>query len=301
MTPSDPRCVVAIDVGGSVLKGAVVDGAAQVRLLARRPTPTDGAAAVVTAVVDLFGELCAAHQVQGLGVVVPGLVDEATGTAVFSANLGWCDVAFRDLLAAHVDVPVSFGHDVRAGGLAELRLGAAFGARNALVVPIGTGIAAAVVVDGHAVTGVGYAGELGHTVVDPTGTPCSCGARGCLETVASATAIARRYEQRSGRHVDGAHEVVQRLGTGDAVADAVWDEAVTALAGVLGTATALLAPEVIVLGGGLAEAGDVLLHAVRTRLATAMGFEPRPRVLAAKLGDLAGVHGAALLALDAPN
>jgi glucokinase len=291
--------VVAVDVGGTVTKAAAFD--ADLRPLAelRRPTPRTGVASIVAGVGELVDELsAAAGPPAAAGVVVPGVVDERDGIAVFSANLGWRDAPLRQLLTDRIGLPVRFGHDVRTGGLAEVRVGAARDADDALFVPIGTGIAGAVVAAGRIVTGTGYAGEIGHVVVDPAGDPCGCGARGCLETIASAAAIARRYTARTGIAVAGAVDVVSRMSEGDEVASAVWDEAMAALIAVLATAVAVTAPEVVVLGGGLAESGDLLLDAVRAGLDERLTLQPYPRVVPAELGDRAGVIGAAILALD---
>jgi glucokinase len=145
--------------------------------------------------------------------------------------------------------------------------------------------------------GSGQAGELGHVVVRPGGPPCACGQRGCLEAISSARAIADAYVARSGRPVDGAMEVCARLGS-DPVAQEVWQDAVEALADALLIVHALLAPSRIVLGGGLAGAGEALLAPVRSRLERAGGLEPAAPVVAAQLGSRAGVIGAALAALD---
>jgi glucokinase len=233
-----------------------------------------------------------------LGVVVPGLVDAAAGMARYSENLGWRDVAFAARLARATTLPIAFDHDVRAAGAAEQRLGAARGYRDVAFVPIGTGIAAALVLDGQPYAGGGWAGEIGHIDVG-SGLACVCGSAGCLETVASAAAIARRYTERSGRPVRGALGVAGRLGGGDPDATAVWDEAADALTFALAAIAAVAAPELIVIGGGLSGAGDVLLDALRRRLATRLSVTQRhPRLCVAALGDQAGLLGAALLAWD---
>jgi glucokinase len=167
------------------------------------------------------------------------------------------------------------------------------------VVVIGTGIAVTLVTGGAVVHGgSGQAGELGHVVVRPGGPPCACGQLGCLETISSARAIADRYAAHSGRTVDGAVEVWARLAS-DPVAQQVWQEAADALGDALQIVRALLAPSRIVLGGGLAGAGDALLAPVRARLERTAGLQPAPPVVAAQLGARAGVIGAALAALDA--
>lgn len=300
-----PALVAAVDLGGSCLKGALVDTDGALVAEQRAATPAAaGPGAVVQALVRFAAALIEQGRQRGgsvaaAGVVVPGIVDEDRGVAVLSANLGWRDLPLRSLLAARLGLPVAFGHDVRAGGLAEARVGAARGAQDALFVPVGTGIAAAVLISGRPVVAGGYAGELGHVVVDPAGPPCACGARGCLETIASAAAIARRYAERTGRAVDGAAEVARRVAAGEGAARTVWDEAVEALAHALATCTSLLAPEVIVVGGGLAESGELLLAPLRRALEARLSFHRRPRVVRSRLGDTAACRGAALLALEA--
>ena len=298
-----PSCVIALDVGGTVMKGALVDRDLGILAEQRRPTRGSGAGTVVEAIGDAVAELAALAEdrgliVHGAGVAVPGIVDEAAGRAVYSANLGWRDLDLAGLLAERLGTTVALGHDVRAGARAEAAIGAARGIRDVVFMPIGTGIAGAVICDGRVVSGGGYAGEIGHLVVRPGGDPCPCGGRGCLETVASAAAIAARYAARTGRPAAGAADVVRRLDQGDQQAQEVWDEAVAALADALAATAALVAPEVVVLGGGLAEAGDRLLVPLGARLAERLTFQRRPRLVRAVLGDRAGCLGAGLLAWD---
>ncbi|HEX4701660.1 MAG TPA: ROK family protein, partial [Pseudonocardiaceae bacterium] len=186
---------------------------------------------------------------------------------------------------------------VAAYGLAEQRMGAARGARDAVVMPIGTGIAGALIMDGTLRSGGGYAGEIGHVDVGH-GLPCGCGLTGCLEAIASSAAIARRYTEKTGRAVPGAAEVLDAVTEGDTVAVEVWDDAVDALARGIRVLATLLGPEVVVLGGGLAMAGDLLLAPVARRLASLLSFQRRPELRLAELGDEAGSLGAGLFALD---
>ncbi|MER6615433.1 ROK family protein [Streptomyces xantholiticus] len=295
-------CVIALDVGGTGMKGALLGRDRGPLAELRRPTPgAAGPDAVVDAITAIVGTLAEEAAARGLrvhraGVVVPGVVSEELRTAVHSANLGWRGLPLAALLEARTGLPVTLGHDVRAGGAAECLLGAARGARDVLFVAIGTGIAAVVVCDGRPVRADGYAGELGHVVVEPGGARCACGGRGCLETVASASAIATAFTERSGRRTAGAADVAVRVQQGDSHARAAWDRAADALATALATVTTLLAPELIVLGGGLAEAGGVLLDPVRDRLAARLTFQRRPRLVQAELGDRAGCLGAGLAA-----
>ncbi|MER7458988.1 ROK family protein [Micromonospora sp. NPDC126480] len=298
--------VVALDVGGTGMKCALVHRDGTVAHAERHPTDAArGPAAVVETILDVADALAGKARLDGLtpvalGVAVPGVVDEARGVAVWSANVGFRDVPLRALAEARLGLPAALGHDVRVGGLAEARLGAGRDARHVLFVAIGTGIAAAHVVDGTAAVGAhGAAGEIGHIQVRPGGPRCGCGRPGCLEALASASAVARRYaEVTAGTAVVSAAEVATRAAAGEPAAGRVWTEAVEALADGLATGQALYDVETIVLGGGLAQAGAQLLDPVRAALHERMTFHREPRLVAAALGDEAGCLGAALLALD---
>jgi glucokinase len=296
--------VLAFDVGGTDLKAALVDASGRIVELLRRPTPLAGEEtgdAVVAAAAALRDEFRRTHpQIEPLaaGLVVPGHVDEARGVGVLAENLGWRDYPFRERAAGALALPVSFSHDVRAAGEAEYRLGAAKGFRDVVVMAIGTGIAAAIFIDGTLFTGGGMAGEVGHSRV-ADGPDCACGGRGCLEAVASAAAIARRYTALSGVPASGSREVLERAAAGDPAARAIWDSALDALALDLSHTVALLAPEAIVIGGGLAQAGDDLFVPLAQRLDGILTFHRRPALLAARIGENAGVIGAALRAREA--
>lgn len=290
--------MIAVDVGGTETKAALVTGTPTgVRPVKQQRRPTrHGGDAVVEDVTALVDELRAAseHPVDAIGVVVPGIVDEAAGTGVYSANLGWRNHPFRARLESATNLPTAFGQDVRAGGLAELRQGSAKGLRNAVILPIGTGIAAALVLDGRISTAPG---EIGHVDVGH-GDPCACGQTGCVEARASSAAIARRYTRRTNRPVNGAADVARLLDSGDTDAAAVWTEAVDALAKGILLLAALLGPEAVVLGGGLALAGPLLTDPLGGRLDELTTFQRRPELRPAALGDEAGCLGAALLAID---
>lgn len=295
------ECVIAIDVGGTAIEAALVDERGGMLSPTSTPTVRNRAADdVVGQVTEIVrnSEAVAAERGRtplAVGVAVLGLVDDEAGVAVLSANLGWRDVPIRALIEKTTTLPVAFGHDVRAGGLAEAVLGAGQGVWDHLFLAIGTGVAAAIVLDGRPYVGTGYAGEIGHIVVDAEGTECGCGGRGCLESIASASAIARRYARRTGTNVAAA-EVAARAAAGDPQAVAVWDEAVDALAVGLAAYVSLLAPQRVVVGGGLAGAGDQLLEPLRARLAERLSFQRTPELLAAALGEQAGCLGAGLLA-----
>lgn len=289
--------MVAIDVGGTTVKAAYVDTTGTFGAPVRPATPVRSATTadeVIDLVVRTADALAPSPDVP-LGLAVPGIVDEERGVAVFSENLGWRDVDFVRRIGERTRRPVHLSHDVRASGLAEVTIGAGRGASDVVVVTIGTGIAAAVIVNGLPVVREGFAGELGHVVVDVNGTPCLCGNRGCLETVASAHAIGRRYSEQSGSAVAGAKEVLARAGDGDRVAMRVWDRAIDGLAEVLASVSAVLAPERIVIAGGLSEAGEALIRPLSERIAARYVVRPVD-VRRAELGQDAGLVGVALAA-----
>jgi glucokinase len=299
--------VLAFDVGGTDVKAALVgvdDAGGTARTVLRSPTPLAGEqtpALVIAEVARLAAELRARHPEAtpaAAGLVVPGVVDEERGLGVWSENLGWRDAPLRAMAQDALGLPVAFGHDVVAGGLAERQLGAAAGYDDVAIVTVGTGIAAALVVGGRPHRGGGLAGEIGHAPVAGSDEPCACGRRGCLEATASAAAIARRYGASTGTGVSGARDVLARATAGDAVAHAIWDSAVAALAFSFTHLVAVLAPEAIVVGGGLAQAGPALFEPLGSQLAASLTFQRMPALLPARVGEDAGVLGAALMARE---
>jgi len=297
--------VAAVDVGGTRIKAALVTASYDSLAAVTTPTPkditTDIGGVLEATVTDLLAAAAKDDRparVVGCGVVVPGLVDEARGVGVFSVNLGWRDLPIRDPVASLLGVPTVVGHDVRAGLLAETRLGAARGARHALFLPVGTGIAGALLLDGTVISADGRAGELGHLLIDPAGPPCRCGATGCLEVIASAAAIEREYAARTGNSA-GAEEVAVRASEGDPDAAAVWARAVAALAQAIVATVTITGVDLVLIGGGLAESGPALLDPLRTDVASRMTFLHPPRLDRAALGVRAGCLGAACLAWDA--
>lgn len=297
--------VAAVDVGGTRIKAALVTSAYDTVAAVTPPTPRDVAAdigAVVRATVTDLLAVAARDgrpaRLVGCGVVVPGLVDPVHGVGVLSVNLGWRDLPVRDPVASALGVPTVVGHDVRAGLLAETRLGAARGARHALFLAVGTGIAGALLLDGAMVGAEGRAVEVGHLVVDPAGPPCGCGATGCLEVIASAAAIAREYAARTGHDVS-AEEVAVRAAAHDADAAAAWGRAVAALAQAIVTTVTVTGVDLVLVGGGLAESGATLLDPLRSAVASRTTLGDPPRLERAALGARAGCLGAACLAWDA--
>jgi len=293
---------VGVDVGGTDIKCVLMTSAGQPLAELRYPSPDRGPR-LVNALLDVVAssveELrrAAPEPPSAVGVVVPGIVDEKLGLALHSENLGWSDVPMRQLLTDHMGCPVAFGHDVRAAGLAEMRVGAGVGLSDVVTIAIGTGVAAAVFIHGEIYRGSGLAGEIGHLGIG-NDELCRCGARGCVEASGSAAAVSRRYAAASGDLVNSAAEVVRRMESGDPVARSVWSDAVCALAVAVSWTAAVLAPEAVILGGGLAAAGLTLLDPLRSAVANRLGRLQSPELLLSSLGPLAGAIGAAFLALD---
>ena len=301
------RHVIALDVGGTGMKAALVGADGALLHQARRTTGRErGPDAVVESILAFAADLRAhgerhfGEPAAAAGVAVPGIVDDDRGIAAYSANLGWRDVPLRDLLSGRLSgVPVALGHDVRTGGLAEGRIGAGRGADRFLFVPLGTGIAGAIGIDGRVEAGAhGFAGEIGHIVVRPGGAPCPCGQRGCLERYGSAGAVSEAWAAASGDPAADAADCAKAVESGDTRALAVWQEAVDALADGLVTALTLLDPRTLIIGGGLAEAGETLFTPLRAAVERRVTFQKLPSVVPAALGDTAGCLGAGLLAWD---
>lgn len=310
---------VGVDVGGSSARAGVVDPDGRVLSLASVPTPRTTAAlddAVCRVVADAIREARTGaggdDGVGAVGLAVAGFVDPARRAVSFGAHLPWRDDAVAERLAGRLGLPVTLEHDANAAGLAEHRIGAAAGARVALVLVLGTGIGAALLLDGRLFRGAhGVAPELGHLTVVPDGRACPCGKRGCFERYCSGTALGHRAEEllaaseafstlRAGRErarrVSG-HDVVAAAARGDALACDV----VAEFAGWLGQGLALVAdvfdPDVAVVGGGVSAGADLFLDravdAYDARV-TGRGHRPRLVVRPAALGATAGLVGAAL-------
>jgi glucokinase len=291
--------VLAVDIGGTRIKAALVDRVYAEVAGSTTSTPArlgDDLGPVVEHLrTDLLSQAGnPPPRVVGAGVVTPGIVDDQHGVVIAAVNLGWRQLSVRDVVAHQIGLPTALGHDVRAGLLAESQLGVARGIADVAFVPVGTGIAAALQIDGAILSAGGWAGELGHVVIDPAGPRCACGQRGCLETLAAAPALVQAYAARTGRRRP-AHEIAELARAGDPAAGAVWSHGTDALARGLRLLVSLTGVELVVLAGGLSESGDLLLDPLRRALADRPGFGRPVQVERARLGDRAAVLGAALL------
>ena len=228
--------------------------------------------------------------------MVPGIIDTPSGLVRAAPNVGWFDLPLQAELDQRTGLRGVVDHDVRSAGLAEWQLGAGSGASQLIFVALGTGIAAALITDGRLIRADGYAGELGHLATPSAGDrPCACGRAGCLETVASASGVVRTFTERTGLTPSGAAEVADRAHAGEAAAVEAFDLARRALAEALDAAVTLLGPELVIIGGGLSGAYDLLAVPLEEDLAARLSIQRMPRLAQASLGADAGLIGAGLV------
>jgi glucokinase len=290
---------VGIDIGGTKIAAGVVaaDGALVSRV--EMPTPTTDSAVLLGAIVDTARHFVSSHDIAAVGVGVAGLVDEHGATVRSASHLSLRNEPLRDEVAAALGLPVVIDNDANAGGWAEWRFGAARGHSDALFVAVGTGVGGALVVGDQLRRGAhGAAGEIGHFVVERDGRPCPCGSRGCWEQYASGRAFLRAARE-AGFKVEHGSAVTAAARAGDERAQAVFGEIGTWLGIGIASLVAVLDPSVVVIGGGLSAAGDLLRGPARLAFETyltARGHRPEPEIVLATMGPDAGLIGAADLA-----
>jgi glucokinase len=309
---------VGVDIGGTKIAAAAVDGDGVVVARARRDTPEEHAAAILHSVAEMVREFTADHEIGAVGVAAAGFVDAARSSVVFAPNLPWRDEPLRDLLQAEVDIPVVVENDANAAAWGEFRFGAGREADDMVLVTIGTGIGGGVVSDGALLRGgYGMAAEIGHLRVVPGGLLCGCGNRGCWEQYGSGSALTRQAKELvAADPVAGAAILALAGGSvaeveGEMVTAAAegGDPAATGLmtsfglefGATLASLVAVLDPELVVIGGGASQAGELLLHPVRKGFGAELmgrGHRPQAPVMTAQLGNDAGMIGAADLARD---
>lgn len=291
---------VGVDIGGTRIKAVALTRDGTRLAEATTPTPVGIAADVRGAVRDaLVGLLAAAGSKQppaGLGVVVPGIVDDERGIAVDAVNLGWRDLDLRAAVDGLAD-RIAVGHDVRAGLLGEHHWGAARDIQDVLFVAIGTGLASGLMLRGRLATGSAWAGEIGHVRVGQADDPCGCGRVGCLESIAAARGITRRWAAAGGS--GDVRELLVAAAAGNTRAVAIWQDAIEALAAVLAPVAAATGVSTLVLGGGVSRAGAALTEPLQAALRDRLLPPGVPQLRLAALGDLAGALGAAALAMEA--
>jgi glucokinase len=306
---------IGVDLGGTKMLVGVVDAERNVVYRATAPSMGLGQDELISTLKrELEAAVDARPEVSAVGLGIPSTIDRERGVALMTVNLDLADLPIRDLMTRHLDRPVLVDNDANAAILAEHRFGAARGAENAVMLTIGTGIGGGIVIGGEVYRGsTGAAAELGHVVIDADGPPCqgNCPNRGCVEVLASGTAIAREGLLAAERAPDSAlgravangvtldgKEVTDAALEGDPIAIGVLEKAGRRLGVALASFANVFDPDVIVLGGGVMQAGDLLAEPARYELATrALVPMNRTPVVAAALGQEAGMIGAATMAL----
>jgi glucokinase len=307
---------IGVDIGGTKVAGGVVDDEGQVIDTARRDTPGHDVDETERVIAEVVGELAKRHDVVAVGIGAAGWIANDRATVLFSPHLAWRNEPLRDALADRIGSPVTVENDANAAAWAEYRFGAAQGARVVVCVTLGTGIGGGLVVSGVLYRGAyGVGTEYGHMTVVPDGRRCACGNRGCWEMYASGTALARDARELADISPVAAHRLLELAGgdranlTGPLVTQAAREgdpaavEIYTTMGRWLGRGLANLAaiidPVVFVIGGGVSEAGDLLIVPARDTFRhslTGRGFRPAADVKLARLGPEAGLVGAADLA-----
>ena len=313
--------VLAIDIGGTKLAVGtttrdVLERTGALTVLKKEPIPAPGDPSTVVGRIVELAKTLHAGAYEAIGISIGGPLDHESGTVVNFPHLpGWKDIPLSSILSDALGAPARLDNDANLGALAEHRLGAGRGISEMVYLTISTGIGGGIIIDNRLVHGVGSAAaEMGHITVQTDGPLCDCGNPGCLERMASGTNIARAAREEAlrdpsratallalcdgdARQLTAAH-VASAAADGDALASEVWDRAMRYIAIGLGSIIHVLAPPLIVLGGGVVQAGDLLLEPVRRHLRSHVFYAPldRIRIEPAQLGHDSAVLGAALLA-----
>ncbi|MEW6189082.1 MAG: ROK family protein [Actinomycetota bacterium] len=308
--------VIGVDLGATKTAAALVDEQANILNLKRRSTPTESPKILVRNTIELIEEIfdvskACMENILGIGLGVAGLMDFQRGVVIFSPNLPLRNLPLREIVHDHFNLPTFLDNDANVAAMGEKFFGAGRGVSNLVCLTIGTGIGGGIIIDDRIYRGAGgSAAEIGHMVIDPKGPPCGCGNRGCLEAFASGTAIARRAREAvdeesmifkliRGKIDDISAEIVARAAMrGDPLAKGILRDAGEALGVGLSNVINIFNPEMIIIGGGMAEIENLLTtaRAEISRRALAPNLKT-VKIVGAKLGTNAGVLGAAALVL----
>ncbi len=310
---------LGIDLGGTKIAAGVTDEKGKILAKAESATLAgrsyqevvrDMASCALSAMEEAD---CTAEDIQSIGIGIPGIAENETGTVIFCTNLGWHDVPLRQELSQYLNKPIFIDNDATLAGYAESVAGVSQGADCSVFMTLGTGVGGGIVIGGKPWAGVhGVASEIGHITMVIDGIPCTCGKSGCLERYCSATALIRMGQEAAAKHPDSqialkagqdpaqitGKLVIDSAKAGDPVAVSVFNDYTRNLALAINNVISFLDPEIVVLGGGISHAGDFLLEAVRRLIPQFLMFKtmPYPRVELAVLGNQAGIIGAAMLA-----
>jgi glucokinase len=311
---------IGIDLGGTTIKGAIVSSTGEILHETKTETEQQSGERLFTQVVEtissLRGEARSGSRAAGVGIGIPGLVNRKTNRIEIMPNLPEiADLDITDELTRASGLPVILDNDANAAAYAELQVGAARGRREVFFVTLGTGIGAGLIINGQIYRGAaGFAGEFGHMTIDPEGIECACGNIGCLETIASGPNIVRRTRERLYRDRTSslsrlaiprdreftAEDIARAAREGDEMAQVMMERTGMFLGIAIAAVINLLNVEMVVMGGGVMEAGDLILKPT-TKETRRRAFPPSfnsCEIVIARLGPSAGMIGAALLARD---
>jgi glucokinase len=307
---------IGVDVGGTKVAAGLVDEAGTIVAKTRHHTPSQHVAQVQDVIAAAVRELATDHEVEAVGIGAAGLVDSARSAVLFAPNLAWRNEPLRAAIEQRCGLPVVVENDANAAAWGEARFGAGRGEPYVVMVTVGTGLGGGIILDGELYRGkLGIAAEIGHMILEPYGRRCGCGNRGCWERYASGSALVREAQELATISPVIASRLLELVGgrpeaiTGIAVMQAAQegDEAALEAFRVVGrwlghglaTLAAVLDPGVVVIGGGVCDAGELLrgpaVETFEERL-TARAYREAPEVRLAALGSEAGIVGAADLA-----
>jgi glucokinase len=307
---------VGVDVGGTKIAAGLVDENGTLVARDRRESPATDPAEIVRTIGELVRSLVGDRDVEAVGVCAAGFVDKQRAMVVFAPNLAWRDEPLKEKLQKELDLPVVVENDANAAAWGEFTFGAGEDVEDLLLLTIGTGVGGGVVIDGELVRGgFGFGGEVGHIQMVPGGVLCGCGNLGCLESYGSGNALVRMTREHAAESPQEAKALLEASGgqaakitgpmittaaqAGDPFAIARFAELGDWIGQGVATLTAVLDPNVVVVGGGVSEAGALLLDPIRTSYenhVTARGHRPMLEVRQAQLGNAGGVVGVADLA-----
>jgi glucokinase len=294
---------IGIDIGGTTIKAARVDALGAVSESARTATPADNLESLLDAIAGLVSKLRINTSITAVGVGIPGLRDARSRTIRTSPHIPFIrDVNLEERLQERLGVTVITENDANAGAYGEWKCGAGKGLQHLAFITLGTGLGCGLILSERLFRGTsGYAGELGHTVVEPGGRPCACGATGCIETRVSATGIVQTAQESNvSGDITSAEAIYNSAIQGHKGAISVFEETGKYLGMVCANLMNLLNPQAIVIGGGVMAAGDLLLGATREE-ARRRAFPPSALdcpIVQSQLWPDAGTIGAAMLARD---
>jgi glucokinase len=308
---------IGIDVGGTKVLGGVVDEDGKILATSRKETPREGGHALTQTIADVAHELMQSHRVSSVGVSAAGFISSDRKTMLATPNIkNWNGVNLHSELSKNISLPIVLENDANAAAWGESRFGAGRGFPDMVMVTLGTGIGGGIVIGESIFRGsFGMGAEIGHFRMVPDGHICGCGIRGCFEQYASGTALLRHareaielnpdagkvFLEKSGESLNelSGSSLTQAARDGDPIALSAFGELSKFLGAGLASLSAILDPEIFIIGGGVIDAGEIVLAPTRRSMLELMPFSgqhPTPKIVAAQLGNSAGLVGVADLA-----